>query len=690
MKKTRRLLCLLLTVVLALSLCAIPAAAADDQARSDDPVVFVHGLLGWGQRDRIYRIMPYWGMTTGSLTDYLSAKGYETYAASVGPLSSAWDRACELYAQLVGTRTDYGVKHAQDFEHERYGIDYKQPLFDGWGTKRAVNLVGHSFGGATTRLFLEILTNGCPEEVAAAKAAAIDALMKREVKDNAIAAEKGLKPYTLLNVELHDGADGKSGYLGWYYVTLAVDGKIHTHMETGLNHDIANGKVSETPARERYFTAGTLKEADVDYVFNNVGFSSTSDLYSLPISDAVRERAEKTLAEREKARLAVEAPDTPQNTQAAVRYYPINEAAARRAQDANSYRDYVPGSATAEYRAAVDRAAELAQAQKKRVDPMYHEKIDSLLDTYARKLAANMNHGYEIDARVPSILIAGGSNFPVRQKEKQNAAHDSNMQEWQYIQGLLDKIRSTGMGGIRQDDPRAIPKLQKKLAGLEKAQETMKAVNAYYRKHGTLDGCPHLSPENLENLKADMASGWHYEKKPFQSWELSNNNAEIRRVRQRIEILTRANEVAYVGWEFDGGHVEANRDQGRLQVFFDGKPEADARQQLKENGFRWAPSVGAWQRLLNDNAYHASDRIACIQPFPASSPRSCNATAAGSSGRRWHRIRPSRTTSTGYTPPPAATAGKTCICCKPMFRRTTAGPRSGMFSMSGRRNSAGS
>ena len=301
-------------------------------------------------------------------------------------------------------------------------------------------------------------------------------------------------------------------------------------------------------------------------------------------------------------------------------YYSINEGAARRAKEMNSFSNYKPGSATAEYRHYVDEAFALAQEQKRRVDPMYHEKIDSLLDTYARKLAANMNHGYEIDARVPSILIAGGSNFPVRQKEKQNAARDSNMQEWQYIQGLLDKIRSTGMGGIRQDDPQAIPKLQKKLAGLEKAQETMKAVNAYYRKHGTLDGCPHLSPENIENLKADMASGWHYEKKPFQSWELSNNNAEIRRVRQRIESLTRASEVAYVGWEFDGGHVEANRDQGRLQVFFDGKPEADARQQLKENGFRWAPSVGAWQRLLNDNAYRASDRIACIQPLSGIKP----------------------------------------------------------------------
>ena len=353
-------------------------------------------------------------------------------------------------------------------------------------------------------------------------------------------------------------------------------------------------------------------------------------------AEIAQEAADAGMTVEEYAAAGYEAPVQPQEAQeppqqetpeqpakepaASDYYYSINEGAARRAKEMNSFSDYPPGSATAKYRNYVDKAFALAQEQKKRVDPMYHEKIDSLLDTYARKLAVNMNHGYEIDARVPSILIAGGSNFPVRQKEKQNAARDSNMQEWQYTQGLLDKIRSTGMGGIRQDDPQAIPKLQKKLDGLEKAQETMKAVNAYYRKHGTLDGCPHLSPENIENLKADMASGWHYEKKPFQSWELSNNNAEIRRVRQRIESLTRASEVAYVGWEFDGGHVEANRDQGRLQVFFDGKPEADARQQLKENGFRWAPSVGAWQRLLNDNAYRASDRIACIQPLSGIKP----------------------------------------------------------------------
>ena len=141
-----------------------------------------------------------------------------------------------------------------------------------------------------------------PEIVSAAKEAALASLMEREAKDNAIAAQKGLKPYTLLNVEFNDGADGQSsGYMGWYYVTLAVDGNICSHIETGLNYDIADGKVSAEPTREKYFAAGALKDSEVDYVFNNVGFSSASGLYALPVSDAVLQRAEKTLAERTKA-----------------------------------------------------------------------------------------------------------------------------------------------------------------------------------------------------------------------------------------------------------------------------------------------------------------------------------------------------------------------------------------------------
>ncbi len=452
-----------------------------------------------------------------------------------------------------------------------------------------------------------------PEIIKATKEAATSALRKRETKDNEIAAQKGLKPYTLLNVELNDGTDEKSsGHMGWYYVTLAIGDKIHALIETGLNYAILDGKVSETPTRENYFVAGALKESDVDYVFNNVGFSSTSSLYSLPIHEEVRERAEKTLAERSEAQQA--APETK------TIYYTINEGAARRANDANSYYDYKPGSATAEYRQMVDRAVEIAEHQKKRVDPMYHEKIDSLVDTYARKLAENMNSSFSIEARVPSILIAGGSNFPVRKKEKQNAARDRNMEEWNDIQGLLDKIRSTGMGGISADDPQAVQKLEAKLENLQSAQDTMKAVNAYYRKHKTLDGCPHLSAENIEKMKAEMSSQWHIQDKPYPSWALSNNSAEIRRVKGRIAELTKKQETAYAGWEFDGGTVEMNREDNRLQIYFEEKPDEKTREALKENGFRWSPKAGAWQRQLNDNAIYAADRLSCIRPLSGKSP----------------------------------------------------------------------
>ena len=317
-----------------------------------------------------------------------------------------------------------------------------------------------------------------------------------------------------------------------------------------------------------------------------------------------------------------EAPQPPQPEQAApaAPYYTINEAAAKRAKDANSFSDYKQGSATAEYRHYVDEAVQLAERQKRRVDPMYHEKIDSLLDTYARKLAANMNKGYEIDARVPSILIAGGSNFPTRKKEKQNAARDSNYREWQDIQGLLDKIRSTGMGGISADDPQAVQKLEKKLESLEKSQETMKAVNAYYRKHKTLDGCPHLSPEQLEKLKADMASSWHLGDKPFATWALSNNSAEIRRVKDRIKSLSQQKEIGFVGWEFDGGKVEANTEANRLQIFFEDKSDEATREALKSNGFRWSPKAGAWQRQLTSNAYYAADYVKAIAPLTGEKP----------------------------------------------------------------------
>lgn len=296
-------------------------------------------------------------------------------------------------------------------------------------------------------------------------------------------------------------------------------------------------------------------------------------------------------------------------------YYTINEEAARRANDMNSFRDYKAGSATAEYRRMVDAATELAERQKQRVDPMYHEKIDRLLEIYCRKLAENMNASYSIEARCPSILISGGGNFPVRKKEKQNAARDRNLEEWNYIQGLLDKIRSVGTGGISSDDPQAVEKLEAKLATLEKHQEMMKAANAAIRMKDPAKGDAKLAelgytPEDIAKLRAPDFCG----RIGYPAYALQNNNANIRRIRGRIAELKKRTENTPEGWEFDGGRVVVNTAENRLQIIFDGKPNADIRTELKGEGFRWAPSQGAWQRQLTDNAMRAARRLKCIAP----------------------------------------------------------------------------
>ena len=132
---------------------------------SDLKFVFVHGLSGWGSYDEKYKRLPYWGMRGGDLMERLRGEGFSCYAASVDPSGSAWDRACELYAQIAGTRTDYGAAHAALFGHERFGKDFSdKPLVPGFDESAKLVLVGHSFGGATIRLFAHLMSEGSIEE----------------------------------------------------------------------------------------------------------------------------------------------------------------------------------------------------------------------------------------------------------------------------------------------------------------------------------------------------------------------------------------------------------------------------------------------------------------------------------------------------------------------------------------------
>lgn len=146
------------------------------------PFIWVGGMMSWGEENGMYKL-PYWGMVCGDLMKQLRESGIESYAPQVGPANSAWDRACDLYAEITGTRVDYGVAHSKEHNHARYGRTYAGLVPD-WGKPTAeggikkVHLLGHSFGGATMRMLAELLTNGSEAEREATKDGSLSPLFE--------------------------------------------------------------------------------------------------------------------------------------------------------------------------------------------------------------------------------------------------------------------------------------------------------------------------------------------------------------------------------------------------------------------------------------------------------------------------------------------------------------------------------
>lgn len=77
--------------------------------------------------------------------------------------------------------------------------------------------------------------------------------------------------------------------------------------------------------------------------------------------------------------------------------------------------------------------------------------------------------------------------------------------------------------------------LQARLDTCQRDQEQMKAINVYYREHGTIIGYPDLSEEQAEALNEDMRRRYPMHKQPYMPYTLKNNAAEIRRLKAQLD-----------------------------------------------------------------------------------------------------------------------------------------------------------
>jgi len=210
-------------------------------------------------------------------------------------------------------------------------------------------------------------------------------------------------------------------------------------------------------------------------------------------------------------------------------------------------------------------------------------------------------------SRCLSTMITGPAKFPVeKQRKASEREHKISGEMLSYIERVRKAIAQEAYykehpeaRPIASGDSDAIDKLKAKLEALTKAQEVMVAANKLIRKGDNAGLVALLGEERAaEVLKPDSCG-----RVGFASFELTNNNAKIKQVESRIKEIE-SRKATTTPKDFMIGNVRCveNTEAMRLQLFFEGKPTTEIISVLKSNGFKWAPSVMAWQRQLTNNA----------------------------------------------------------------------------------------
>lgn len=377
----------------------------------------------------------------------------------------------------------------------------------------------------------------------------------------------------------------------------------------------AGGYMADYYAKEAARLAGRIEQFNAELAALPTSQPAAADREAVAAQNLEAENARRR-AEQEAEQ--AEQP-TPENRPETVPPYgSIDEETARNAHYCVHMSDYKPGSATASYRNSVNEAAQMVEQQKARVSAFYHDKLDALLNSYARRLAQWTNDYNRNQVSYPSQFIAGAGNYNMKKHNRQMSREDSLWEEYRQIEAILDKIRSIGTGPVDLADPHAREMLTERLNSQRQMLEDAKTANAYYRKHKTLEGCPGLSEKNRAWLTRPgvFASGdgspISLYGSPFPAYELASIRGKIERTEQRLAELDRREQQAaepQTGTAFDGGQIVRNIDLNRLQILFDAIPDADTRAALKQNGFRWSPKNQAWQRQLTDNAERAARQV---------------------------------------------------------------------------------
>ena len=284
----------------------------------------------------------------------------------------------------------------------------------------------------------------------------------------------------------------------------------------------------------------------------------------------------------------------------------------------------------------VGEAVSKIAAKQAEYDSEKENKIQRMEDRAAKAKEASQS-AYErsrsATAGIPMgqpILVGHHSEGKHRAALKRSdAAMRKSIEEAKKAEHYQDRAEAAESGrAISSDDPGAVTKLTEKIKEAEDIQALMKAVNKIVKskklsedeKVSQIQTEAGFKEETArELLKPDFVG-----RIGFPSYKLTNNNANIRRMKQRLGKLEKQREEFLAGEsveiEHNGIKIIDNVEDNRVQIFFDGKPDEETRKKLKSRGFRWARRVGAWQRQRSGVALREAKTIVGATEKPAEQP----------------------------------------------------------------------
>lgn len=232
------------------------------------------------------------------------------------------------------------------------------------------------------------------------------------------------------------------------------------------------------------------------------------------------------------------------------------------------------------------------------------EDLEAITARYVNKYISLLRTWLSSHSNVVSWFIAGPSNFPAARMQKRSNWADNH---YNHFRSWRDKALKAIIKGLKPKTS-DLDRTRLNLLQRMRTQRVMVAANKLIRKNGE-NLHEQLAELGFSNTQINQLLTPDWAKRVgFKTYQLSNNNAQIRRLSGRLKELEEKQLKADTGGniteEINSSQLVQNYEIDRVQIIFPRKPSADICKALRHEGFVWSPSNKAWQRKLTAQAIH--------------------------------------------------------------------------------------